>query len=62
MRERICIAVIAAILLGGGQVSGAESAAGQLLSADGTLLARPKPGESWRAVRQKGAVSAGEML
>jgi hypothetical protein len=62
MRERIYLAAAAVIGLGWGGFVGAEAAAGQLLSADGTLLARPKPGESWRAVRQKGAVPAGEML
>jgi hypothetical protein len=64
---RVLSAAVACMALGGGLL-GAEPAAsatpivGRLLSKEGTLFARGKPGQPWRSVGAKGEVHAGDLL
>lgn len=63
-RFYLTFAAIACILAGSGLLGAAESTAavGRLLSKDGTVLARTKPGQDWRTVSSKGELHAGDLL
>lgn len=53
----------AASMLGAGGLFGAEAAAvARLVSKDGSLFARSKPGQDWRSVSSKGEIHAGDLL
>jgi hypothetical protein len=57
-------AAIACILTAGGLLRAAESApvVGRLMCKDGTVFARTKPGQDWRALPAKGELHAGDLL
>lgn len=53
----------AASMLGTGGLLGAETAAAaRLVSKEGSLFARSKPGQDWRTVASKGEIHAGDLL
>jgi hypothetical protein len=60
-------AAVACMLVGGGLLAAgplARSApsVGRLVSKDGTLFARSKPGQDWQTVASKGEIRAGDLL
>lgn len=68
LRSRIAVPLTALLGLAllATNIGGAEPAAGpvvaHLVSADGTLLERPKANQDWKTVAQKGELRAGELL
>jgi hypothetical protein len=63
-RFYLASAAIACIVAGGGLFEAADSApvVGRVLSKDGTVLARTKPGQDWRTVSSKGELNTGDLL
>lgn len=56
------LALVAAGTLAGGLRAEETPIVGRLVSKDGTLLARAKPGQDWRSIPVKGEIHAGDLL
>lgn len=61
-RFYLTLSAVASLFIAGGLFGAETAAVGRLVSKDGTLFARSKPGQDWQAVASKGELRAGDLL
>lgn len=61
-RFYLALSAVASLFVAGGLLGAETPAVGRLVSKDGTLFARSKPGQDWQAVASKGELRAGDLL